>query len=58
VTKISVVVVDNHPLFLAGLQQLFTRQPDFDLVGVTEDGVQLQAVLARSTAAPSTWLTP
>jgi DNA-binding NarL/FixJ family response regulator len=49
--KISVVVVDDHPLFLAGLQQLFTKQPDFDLMGVAEDAVRLEAVLAQTTPA-------
>jgi DNA-binding NarL/FixJ family response regulator len=47
--KISVVVVDDHPIFLAGLQQLFKRQPDFELVGVAESADQLEAVLAQST---------
>ena len=49
--KISVVVVDDHPLFLAGLQQLFNKQPDFDLVGVVENAGQLEAVLAQTTPA-------
>jgi DNA-binding NarL/FixJ family response regulator len=49
--KISVVVVDDHPLFLAGLQQLFTKQPDFDLVGVAENAGQLETVLAQTTPA-------
>jgi DNA-binding NarL/FixJ family response regulator len=49
--KISVVVVDDHPIFLAGLQQLFKKQPDFELVGVAEDAVQLEAVLAQTTPA-------
>jgi two-component system, NarL family, response regulator LiaR len=49
--KISVVVVDDHPLFLAGLQQLFQTQPDFAVVGVAEDGAHLQAVLAHTTPA-------
>ena len=49
--KISVVVVDDHPLFLAGLQQLFNKQPDFDLLGVVENAVQLEAVLAQTTPA-------
>jgi DNA-binding NarL/FixJ family response regulator len=49
--KISVVVVDDHPLFLAGLQQLFNKQPDFDLVGVVENAVQLETVLAQTTPA-------
>jgi DNA-binding NarL/FixJ family response regulator len=49
--KISVVVVDDHPIFLAGLQQLFKKQPDFELVGVAEDAIQLEAVLAQTTPA-------
>lgn len=49
--KISVVVVDDHPIFLAGLQQLFKKQPDFELVGVAEDAVQLEAVLTQTTPA-------
>lgn len=49
--KISVVVVDDHPIFLAGLQQLFKKQPDFELVGVAEDAAQLETVLARTTPA-------
>ena len=47
--KISVVVVDDHPIFLAGLQQLFKKQPDFELVGVAEDAAQLETVLAQTT---------
>jgi len=49
--KISVVVVDDHPIFLAGLQQLFKKQPDFELVGVAEDAAQLETVLAQTTPA-------
>ena len=51
IEKISVVVVDDHPLFLAGLQQLFKKQPDFELVGVAEDAAQLETVLAQTTPA-------
>lgn len=47
--KISLVVVDDHPIFLAGLQQLFKKQPDFEVVGAAESAVQLQAVLAQVT---------
>src|SRR5262245_31288724 len=47
--KISVVMVDDHPIFLAGLQQLFKKQPDFELIGVTESMDQLEAMLARTT---------
>ena len=46
--KISLVVVDDHPIFLAGLQQLFKKQPDFELVGVAENVAQLEAVLAQT----------
>ena len=47
--KISVVVVDDHPIFLAGLQQLFKKQADFELLGVAESAEQLEAVLAQTT---------
>lgn len=47
--KISLVVVDDHPIFLAGLQQLFKKQSDFEVVGAAENAVQLQAVLERVT---------
>lgn len=43
--KISLVVVDDHPIFLAGLQQLFKRQSDFELIGVAENVDQLEALL-------------
>lgn len=48
--KISLIVVDDHPIFLAGLQQLFKRQPDFELVGVAENVDQLETLLAQRTA--------
>ena len=43
--KISVIVVDDHPLFLAGVQQIFKRQPDFEVVGSAEDVAQLESLL-------------
>jgi DNA-binding NarL/FixJ family response regulator len=49
--KISLVVVDDHPMFLAGLQQLFKRQADFEVVGVAENLAQLEAVLRQTTPA-------
>jgi DNA-binding NarL/FixJ family response regulator len=49
--KISVVVVDDHPIFLAGLQQLFKKQSDFEVVGIAENAEQLEAVLAQTTPA-------
>jgi DNA-binding NarL/FixJ family response regulator len=47
--KISLIVVDDHPIFLAGLQQLFKRQPDFDLIGTVENVDQLEALLEQRT---------
>ena len=49
--KISLIVVDDHPMFLAGLQQLFKKQPDFEVVGVAENPAQLRTVLQETTAA-------
>ena len=49
--KISLIVVDDHPMFLAGLQQLFKKQPDFAVVGVAENPAQLRTVLQETTAA-------
>ena len=34
---ISVVVVDDHPIVLHGLRQLFERQPDFTVAAACED---------------------
>jgi DNA-binding NarL/FixJ family response regulator len=44
-----IVVVDNHPLFREGLAMLFSRQPDFTIVGdgaTVEDAVRLVGTLA------------
>ena len=49
--KISLIVVDDHPMFLAGLQQLFKKQPDFEVVGVAENPAQLRTVLQETTPA-------
>ena len=43
--KISLLIVDDHPVILSGLQQLFKKQPDFDVVGAVENATQLQTVL-------------
>lgn len=45
--KISLVIVDDHPIFLEGLLQLFKKRPEFEVVGVAEDGQQVEAVLAK-----------
>ena len=43
--KISVIVVDDHPLFLAGVQQIFKRQHDFEVVGEAENVAELESLL-------------
>lgn len=45
--KTTVVVVDDHPLFLSGVQQIFKRQPDFEVVGAAENAAQLASLLKR-----------
>ena len=43
--KISLIIVDDHPMFLAGLQQLFKKQSDFEVIGVAEGFSQLETLL-------------
>lgn len=43
--KISLIIVDDHPMFLAGLQQMFKKQSDFEVVGVAEGVSQLETFL-------------
>jgi DNA-binding NarL/FixJ family response regulator len=50
-SKISLVIVDDHPMFLAGLQQLFKKQPDFEVVGVAEGVTQLETILQGESPA-------
>lgn len=50
-SKISLVVVDDHPMFLAGLQQMFKKQPDFEVIGVAEGVRQLEALLESASPA-------
>lgn len=37
-TKISIVVVDDHPLFLQGVIDSFSLEEDFNVVGQSDDG--------------------
>jgi DNA-binding NarL/FixJ family response regulator len=46
--KISLLIVDDHPVILSGLQQLFKKQPDFDVVGAVEDVTQLETTLKEA----------
>ena len=45
--KISIALVDDHPIFLSGLQQLFRRRSDFELLGVAESVADLEKLLEK-----------
>lgn len=45
--KISIILVDDHPIFLSGLQELFRKQPDFELLGVAESVADLEQLLEK-----------
>ena len=45
--KISIALVDDHPIFLSGLQQLIKKQSDFELIGVAESIVDLENLLEQ-----------
>lgn len=47
--KISLIIVDDHPMFLAGLQQLFKKQVDFAVMGAAENVSQLEDLLQKGT---------
>ena len=44
---IRIVLVDDHQIVLHGLQQLFERQDDFDVVGTCSDGASAIQAVAR-----------
>jgi DNA-binding NarL/FixJ family response regulator len=47
--SIRVAVADDHPIFVAGLEQLLQKEPDFELVAKCTDSEQvLPAVLEHS----------
>ena len=48
-TKISIALVDDHPIFLSGLQQLFRKQADFELVGAAENISDLKQLLEKNS---------
>ncbi len=45
--NISIILVDDHPIFLSGLQELFRKQPDFELLGVAESVADLEKLLEK-----------
>lgn len=36
----TILLVDDHPIILAGLSNLFQEESDFDVVGTTDDGLK------------------
>ena len=48
-TKLSVLIVDDHPVFLQGLRRILESEPDIEVVGAANDGEQALE-LARSLA--------
>jgi len=46
----SVVIAEDHTILREGLKALFTSQPEFDVVGEAEDGIQ--AIRCVQTHAP------
>ncbi len=49
--RIPLVIVDDHPVMLAGIPQLFKKQADFGVVGVAEDMSQLEDLLRDAIPA-------
>ena len=47
---IRVILADDHPIVLHGLQQLFERSPDFEVVACCKDGEETLAALRAQSA--------
>jgi DNA-binding NarL/FixJ family response regulator len=48
--KITVLIVDDHPVFLQGLERVLESEPDIEIVGAATDGKQ--ALEAASDLSP------
>ena len=46
-SKIRVLIVDDHPIFVEGLRALLTAHDDIDVVGLAQDGGQAIARVAE-----------
>ena len=46
--KIKLLIVDDHQLIRDGLKKYIANDPDFELVGEAENGVQALEVLAKT----------
>jgi two-component system nitrate/nitrite response regulator NarL len=47
VNPIRILLVDDHPIVLHGLQQLFERHREFQVVGCCADGASVVEAVAR-----------
>lgn len=48
VTPIRIAIVDDHPIFRAGLQGLLSTQPDFEVVGEAANGADAVSLVRHS----------
>lgn len=46
-SKISIVVVDDHPLFQQGVVDAFSLEPDFDVIGQAANGTKAMEIIRR-----------
>jgi DNA-binding NarL/FixJ family response regulator len=44
-SKIRIVIADDHPVVRAGLQDMLSSQPDFEIVGEASNGVEAVALV-------------
>lgn len=45
----SILLVDDHPAILLGLESVFAAEPDFEVVGAVQDSRQAMAAFAETT---------
>jgi DNA-binding NarL/FixJ family response regulator len=49
-TSIKLIIVDDHRLFVDGLQLLLKDEPDLELTDIANDGKELLSILPNATA--------
>ena len=52
-SKISIVVVDDHPLFQQGVIDAFSLEPDFDVIGQAANGTKAMEIIRHLKPAVS-----
>lgn len=45
--KISVLIADDHPIFLEGLKMMLKKEPSIELVGEAENGLKVMSLLTQ-----------